>query len=458
VDLTLNRNIIVTGPWDEEHVKALLHFPRFPIRLIQQDPWQSWIGERGGLKAIQDFLQDYPFSPSHRRVLDVVLSNPECVSEVYAYRLNISRATYFYQLREFVTAILQALNQWELQTPDKLVTSSPIYNNLPAPLTNLVGVDTTLHTLTRLLLYEDVRLLTLLGPGGIGKTRLSIELARNLGCEACFVDLSSSRNPAQVVGRITNYLGIKNRSISTITTSLRDRNFVLILDNFEQVQSARSIVTELLTALPLLKIIVTSRITLNLYGEHQFIVPPLAIISIETVKDQQIWALSPAVSLFVQRAQTVCPSFSLNNENAENITVLCQWLEGLPLAIELAAYQIKYFSPKAMLTQLKSNRLTFFDNNRKCMPPQQQTIRAVFDWSYHLLPLDVQGLFNQLSVFKDDFSIKDVQSVIQTTDLQSKLTLLVDHSLLDQHRDTDGEPRFQMHGITREYANERLIN
>jgi predicted ATPase len=452
----LNRHETVTGPWDEEHVKALLHFPRFPVRLIQQEPYQSWIGEHGGLKAIHDFLHDYPFPPSHRRILDVVLSNPEAVADVYADRLNISRATYFYQLRELVTAIFQSLNQWEVQSTLKPTSYTSFRSNLPAPLTNLVGVEATLNTLLRLFSHEDVRLLTLLGPGGIGKTRLSVEVARKMECDACFVDLSTLRDPSRVGTYIANALGILNGNIATIKSTLRDHDFLLILDNFEQIYPARSLVTELLAGLPQLKIIVTSRSSLNIYGEHEFVVPPLAITSIDIIKDQQLWAQSPAVSLFVQRAQTISPNFSLNNENIEEITELCQRLEGLPLAIELAAYQIKYLSPRAMLSRLQNNLLKFFDQNVKCMPPQQQTLRAAFDWSFDLLPPDVQVLFDRLSSLKSTFTLEEAQSLYPGIDLQPKLVMLVNHSLLEQHVGPNGESRFQMLDMAREYAHERL--
>jgi len=452
----LNRHETVTGPWDEEHVKALLHFPRFPVRLIQQEPYQSWIGEHGGLKAIQVYLHDYPFPPSHRRILDVVLSNPEAVADVYADRLNISRATYFYQLRELVTAIFQSLNQWEVQSTPKPTSYTSFRSNLPAPLTNLVGVEATLNTLLRLFSHEEVRLLTLLGPGGIGKTRLSIEVARKMEYDACFVDLSALRDPSRVGTYIANALGILNGNIATIKSTLRDHDFLLILDNFEQIYPARSLVTELLTGLPQLKVIVTSRSSLNIYGEHEFVVPPLAITSIDIIKDQQLWAQSPAVSLFVQRAQTISPNFSLNNENIEEITELCQRLEGLPLAIELAAYQIKYLSPRAMLSRLQNNLLSFFDQNVKCMPPQQQTLRAVFDWSFDLLPPDVQVLFDRLSSLESTFTPEEAQSLFPGIDLQPKLVMLVNHSLLEQHVGPNGESRFQMLDMAREYAHERL--
>src|SRR5512135_2524096 len=139
------RRLSMTAVWDDGHVKALLHFPRFPVRLIQQEPWQSWIGRRGGLKSIHAYLQSYPFPPTQRRILDVVLSNPESVADVYADRLNISRATYFYQLRELVPAIAQALNHWELY-PAPISENSPhLQSHLPAPLTSLIGVENTVQ-------------------------------------------------------------------------------------------------------------------------------------------------------------------------------------------------------------------------------------------------------------------------------------------------------------------------
>src|SRR5690349_14742999 len=188
-----------SGTWDDEHVKALLHFPRFPIRLIQHEPWQSWIGQRGGLKAVYAYLQNYPLTPTHRRILDVVLSNPEAIADVYADRLNISRATYFYQLRELVPALVQALNHWELDLVQaSLEISSPLLHKPPVPLTPLVGVEAILQTLSRLLLRDDIRLLTLLGPGGIGKTRMSIELAHHLNGNVCFVDLSRVHDHTQM--------------------------------------------------------------------------------------------------------------------------------------------------------------------------------------------------------------------------------------------------------------------
>src|SRR5688572_27356576 len=211
----------MAGTWDDEHVKALLHFPRFPMRLIQHEPWQAWIGQRGGLKAVYAYLQNYPLAPTHRRILDVVLSNPEAIADVYADRLNISRATYFYQLRELVPALVQALNHWEPDpAPAKFEFSSPLLSRPPVPLTPLIGLESTLQFLTRLLLRDDIRLLTLLGPGGIGKTRLSIELAHHLHGNICFVDLSRLRDHTQVPALVAQNLGLKDAESSTLKNYL----------------------------------------------------------------------------------------------------------------------------------------------------------------------------------------------------------------------------------------------
>ncbi len=447
----------VNGTWNDEQVKALLHFPRFPSRLIQQEPWQSWIGERGGLGAVIAYLQAYPLSPTHRRFLNVILDTPEAVAEVYADQLNISRATYFYQLRGFISALVQALNHWELE-PEVVIGKRPFPpHHLPVPLTSLIGAEETLKAILDIIHQEDVRLLTLLGPGGIGKTRLSIELGHQLELNTCFVDLSDLRDHTQVVSKIAQTLEEANETLASITTCLHAQELVLILDNFEQLLPAKNIITTLLTQLPQLKIIVTSRTALHVYGEYQFIIPPLDIPDIETENDSQQWLESPAMQLFIQRAQSVNTHLTLNEETIKAVAQVCTQAEGLPLAIELAAFQARYFSPQAMTKRLSSNEcLDFFSQVPKRMPFHQQTLRGMFDWSYALLPANLQNLFCQLSVFKEGFSMEAAEAVCEVDNIQMHLMALVDHSLLEQHADQEGEPRFKMHGFTREYAGERL--
>jgi predicted ATPase len=468
----------VTGTWDDEHVKALLHFPRFPIRLIQQEPWQSWIGQRGGLKSIYSFIKSYPFTPSQCRILDVVLSNPEAVSDVYASQLNISRATYFYQLRDLAPALAQALNQWEfnpassptspalgpvLQPP--IDSLAPLQPNIPIPLTTLVGVESHLQALSQLLLRDDIRLLTLLGIGGIGKTRLAIETARRLterfGSNVCFVDLAALSSPERVGEVIAQALGLKGLDNAALKTYLRPREFLLVLDNFEHVLAASSQVAELLATAPRLKILITSRAALHIYGEHEYIVPPLPISRVNYGKNLTLWSQSPAVSLFVQRAQAVNSGFVLTNENLEVVGELCLHMEGIPLAIELTAFQTKYFSPQAILVRLSNARhLNFLSQTSNHMPLHQQSMRAMLDWSYRLLSSELQELFAGLAVFTGGCTIGAAETVcahlVSTISVQAGLTALADQSLLEQCCEADGEPRFRMLGITREYALERL--
>jgi predicted ATPase len=403
-----------------------------------------------------------------------VLSSPESVANVYANRLNISRATYFYQLRELVPALVQALNHWEL---DRLTsaqalpeTISSLQPTIPTPLTNLVGAESLLQSLTQHLQRDDLRLLTLLGPGGIGKTRLVIELSHRMRewfeDQICFVDLSPVRDPAQVAAAIAQALGLKESGESQLKAYLRPRSFLLVLDNFEHILPARSLVTELLATAPRLKILVTSRAALHVYGEHEFVIPPMPTPSIENAKDADLLAQSPAVKLFVQRAQDVNPDFTLNNENSEAVFEICRRMEGIPLAIEMAAFQVKYFSPQAMLVRLSNTRrLAFLSQVPKRLPAHQQTMRDMLDWSYVLLTPELQALFSRLAIFPGGCTIEAAESVCaippsdqggNLQDVPIGLTALVDQSLLSQHIEVDGEPRFQMLGMAREYALEKL--
>lgn len=463
-------------PWDEEHVKALLHFPRFPIRLIQDEPWHEWITVRGGLKAVYTYLQGYPLSPNQRRILDVVLSHPDAIADVYANHLNVSRATYFYQLRELLPVLVQALNAWELAPadhPDEAAPAGAVPLNLPSPPTGLVGVEPVLQVLMPLLLHDHVRLLTLLGPGGIGKTRLSIELARRVADafaqELAFVELAPVADPQRVAAKIAQTLCLEETGAAQLKAYLKRRKFLLVLDNFEHLRPAASLVAELLGSAPQLKLLVTSRSPLHIYGEHEFTLAPLATPARENSKDLNQLAASPAVALFVQCAQAVNPRFSLNRDNAEAVAELCLRMEGVPLAIELAAFQMKYFSPQAMLVRLASAKsLQFLSRGPLRAYPHQQTLRDMLDWSYRLLSPLQQQLFSRLAIFAGGCKTEAVAAVCLAPALapagspaafeqaHAAVSALADQSLLQQQLEPDGEPRFQMLDITREYALEQL--
>ena len=234
-----------------------------------------------------------------------------------------------------------------------------------------------------------------------------------------------------------------------------------------------------MTAAPQLKILATSRAALRIYGEHEFVIPPLAMPSEESIQDPSRLAQIPSVALFVQRARAVDPGFALTRENAEAVYALCRFSEGIPLIIELAAFQVKYFSPQAMLVRLaNSRRLNFLSRGPKRLHPQQQTPRDILDWSYDLLNPELQTLFRRLAIFPAGFTMDAATAVCPSparpapdprpadgrTDrddsashrVQSGLTALADQSLLEQQSEPEGEPRFHMLEITREYAQEQL--
>jgi predicted ATPase len=453
------------APWNEERVKALLNFPRYPLRLIQEEPWQTWISRRGGLRAVYDFLRNYSFSPSHRRILEVVLSRPEEVSDVYADHLNISRATYFYRLRELLPAVVHALNTWQHDTGGAPPSDAPRASappTIPTPLTGLIGADAILTTLHTLLLRDDIRLLTLLGPGGVGKTRLSIELVTLMrgvfADQVAFVDLSPLRSVDEILPAIAQALGIGRAAETSLAAYLVEHRFLLVLDNFEHLLAGAPVVSDLLVTSPGLKVVVTSRAALRIYGEYEFIIPPLPAPTFDDDSQLETIAASPAVALFIERARAVNPAFTLTQANAEAVVELCLRMDGLPLAIELAAYQAKYYSPQAMLVRVSNaRRLNFLNQGPKRKHPHQHTPRDILDWSYALLNPELQVLFSRLAVFAGGCTTDAAEAVIgDDVPVAVGLSALTEQSLLQQHIQSDGEPRYVMLGITREYGLEQL--
>src|SRR5215210_4153779 len=320
---------------------------------------------------------------------------------------------------------------------------------LPTPPTPLLGRELELAALADLVRSDETRLVTLTGTGGIGKTRLGIELVRRLAPEfqqgAAVATLATLRDSGLVARAILEALEIPEVGQDPedlLQGSLANSELLLLVDNFEQVLPAAAGIARLLDSAPALKVIVTSRAPLHIAAEREFPVPPLA-------EDE-------AAELFIARAQAANPDFALSEQNAAAVAELCARLDGLPLAIELAAARTKLLPPATLLSRL-GNRLQLLTGGRRDAPKHQQTLRMTLDWSYDLLEPDAQRLFAQLGVFAGGCTLASAEAACRAdSSILECLAALVDESLVRQRETVVGEPRFSMLEIVREYALERL--
>ncbi|HLF25714.1 MAG TPA: DUF4062 domain-containing protein [Anaerolineae bacterium] len=443
--------------------------------------WQryGWIAPGETLSGLED---EYRLSDDRPKLIYIKAPAPEReprLKELLDQVRSDDRASYkpfttAAELRELIENDLALLltERFEAAQPveiDAAPATPRRRHNLPAPPTRMIGREAELATARELLLRNDVNLLTMTGPGGAGKTRLAIEAASGL-CDhfaegVFFVALAPTREPNLVPAVIAQTLDVRETIggqpvLEALKEYLRNKRMLLLLDNFEQVVSAAPLIGELLEACPHLKVLVTSRVTLRLRGEKDLPIPPLALPDRTQPLAMASLSQYAAVQLFIQRALEVNADFTVTNATAPAIAEICQRLDGLPLAIELAAARTKVLSPQALLARLE-RRLEMLRGGPRDLPVRQQTLRDAIGWSYDLLDEPAQKLFRRLSIFVNGWTLEAAEEVCNAAgdldvDVLDEMEALLDNSLL-YSSESQGELRFAMLGTIHEFAYERLV-
>jgi predicted ATPase/class 3 adenylate cyclase len=345
-----------------------------------------------------------------------------------------------------------------------LHTLNAVPNNLPTQLTSFLGRQREIAEARQLLV--DGRLLTLTGPGGTGKTRLSLQIAADASDRypdgIYFVPLGTIADADLVLPTIAQALGLVDpgtHALDRLADHIGGKCILLVLDNFEQVNDAAPQIAELLVRATNISVLVTSRSPLRVYGEREYPVPPLGVPDPRHLPDLEALSTYESVALFVERAMAVRPDFAVSSANAPAVAEICVRLDGLPLAIELAAARVRVLSPQAIMERL-GDRLRLLSGGSRDLPERQQTLRGAIAWSHDLLEEADQRVFGRVSVFAGGATLDAVERVIfdpgETSDALDAMASLADKSLVRQESEPDGEPRFRMLSTIREFAAEKL--